>query len=148
MPTRRFSRFSRLLPLSFAACLGLGFTAVIAFAQLETEPHPLDTFIKGITNFSEPTGIRGTVRYIEKDRQTLWLNWEQRSDEGPLFATGWNFVPGDATLAVQPRDSEQWEKLSNLSKGLPLELIIQDDGKGHRHILSYQDLSLPPKIPL
>ncbi len=148
MSTRRISPFSRLLPLSFAACLGLGLTAVIAHAQLETEPHPLDTFIKGITNFSEPTGIRGTVRYIEKDRQTLWLNWEQRSDARPLFETGWNFVPGDATLAVQPRDSEQWEKLSSLSKGLPLELIVQDDGKGHRHILSFEDISGPPKIPL
>ncbi|HNP95870.1 MAG TPA: hypothetical protein PKJ63_09575, partial [Cyclobacteriaceae bacterium] len=77
MTTRRFLPFARLLPLSFAACLGL--TVGIAQAQLETEPHPLDTFIKGITNFSQPTGIRGTVRYIEKDRQTLWLNWEQRS---------------------------------------------------------------------
>ena len=148
MSTRRISPFLRLLPLSFAACLGLGLTAVTAQAQLETEPHPLDTFIKGITNFSQPTGIRGTVRYIEKDRQTLWLNWEQRSDERPLFDSGWKLVPGDATLAVQPRDSEQWEKLSTLSKGLPLELIVQDDGKGHRHILSFEDISGPPKIPL
>ena len=148
MTTRRFSPFAGLLPLSFAACLGLGLTAGIAQAQLETEPHPLDTFIKGITNFSQPTAIRGTVRYIEKDRQTLWLNWEQRSDERPLFESGWKLVPGDATLAVQPRDSEQWEKLSTLSKGLPLELIVQDDGKGHRHILSYEDISGPPKIPL
>lgn len=148
MQTSTVSRFSRFLHLSFAACLGVGFTAVIAHAQLETEPHPLDTFIKGITNFSEPTGIRGTVRYLEKDRQTLWLDWEQRSDARPLFETGWKFVPGEATLAVQPRDSEQWEKLLGLSKGLPLELIIQDDGKGHRHILSYQDISGPPKIPL
>ncbi|MGD9849712.1 MAG: hypothetical protein AB7T38_00460 [Nitrospirales bacterium] len=108
----------------------------------------MDTFIKGITNFSEPTGIRGTLRYIEKDRETLWLDWEQRSDDGPLFTTGWKLVPGEATLAVQPRDSEQWEKLSDLSKGLPLEMVIQDDGKGHRHILSYQDLSVPPKVPL
>ncbi|MGB5053275.1 MAG: hypothetical protein WBO24_02650 [Nitrospirales bacterium] len=148
MPTRRFSRFPRFFHFSLSACLGLGLTAVIAQAQFETEPHPLDTFIKGITNFSQPTGIRGTVRYIEKDRQTLWLNWEQRSDERPLFDSGWKLVPGDATLAVQPRDSEQWEKLSNLSKGLPLELIVQDDGKGHRHILSYEDISGPPKIPL
>jgi hypothetical protein len=103
---------------------------VIAYAQLETEPHPLDTSMKGITKFSESTGIRGSVRYIEKNRQALWLNLEQRSDASPLYETGWNFVPGDATLAVQSRDSEQWEKLSNLSKGLPLELIVQDDGKG------------------
>ncbi|HBP87379.1 MAG TPA: hypothetical protein PKM72_13160 [Nitrospirales bacterium] len=147
MPTRRFSRFS-ILFLSLAGSLGLSLTAVIAHAQLETEPHPMDTFIKGVTNFSEPTGVRGTVRYIEKDRETLWLNWKQRSDARPLFETGWKFVPGDATLAVQPRDSEQWEKLLNLSQDLPLELIIQDDGKGHRHILSYEDISGPPKTPL
>lgn len=147
MTPGRFSRFS-ILSLSIAASLGLGLTAVIAHAQLETEPHPLDTFIKGITNFSEPTGVRGTLGYPEKDRQTLWLNWEQRSDERPLFDSGWKLVPGDAILAVQLRDSEQWEKLSTLSKGLPLELIVQDDGKGHRHILSYQDISGPPKIPL
>lgn len=148
MQTPPISRFSIFLHLSFVICLGLGLTAVIAHAQLETEPHPLDTFIKGITNFSEPTGVRGTVRYIEKDRETLWLNWKQRSDARPLFETGWNFVPGDATLAVQPRDSEQWEKLLNLSNDLPLELIIQDDGKGHRHILSYEDISGGPKVPL
>jgi hypothetical protein len=148
MTIRRVSRFSLLRLFSFAVGLGLVFSTGIAFAQFETEPHPLDTFIKGITNFSEPTGIRGTLRYIEKDRETIWLNWEQRSDDGPMFTTGWKLVPGEATLAVQPRDSEQWEKLSGLSKGLPLEMIIQDDGKGHRHILSYQDLSLPPKVPL
>ncbi|HBP87185.1 MAG TPA: hypothetical protein PKK23_00195 [Nitrospirales bacterium] len=148
MQTSPVSRFSRLLHFTLATCLVLGLTAAMAFAQLETEPHPLDTFIKGITNFSEPTGIRGTVRYLEKDRQTLWLDWEQRSDERPLFDSGWKLVPGEATLAVQPRDSEQWEKLLNLSKGLPLELIVQDDGKGHRHILSYQDISGGPKVPL
>jgi hypothetical protein len=148
MTTRRVSRFSKLLNLSLSACVGLAFLAGLAQAQFETEPHPMDTFIKGITNFSQPAGVRGTVRYIEKDRETLWLDWEQRSDDGPLFTTGWKLVPGEATLAVQPRDAEQWEKLLDLSKGLPLELIIQDDGKGHRHILSYQDLSLPPKVPL
>lgn len=148
MTTRRVSRFSILRFFSLVVCCGFVFSTGIATAQFETEPHPLDTFIKGITNFSEPTGIRGTLRYIEKDRETLWLDWEQRSDDGPLFTTGWKLVPGEATLAVQPRDSEQWEKLSDLSKGLPLEMVIQDDGKGHRHILSYQDLSLPPKVRL
>ncbi|WP_342347071.1 hypothetical protein, partial [uncultured Nitrospira sp.] len=147
MQTSPVSLFSRLLCFSFAACLGLSFTAFISHAQLETEPHPMDTFIKGITNFSEPTGVRGTVRYIEKDRETLWLNWKERSDARPLFETEWKFVPGDAMLAVQPRDSEQWEKLLNLSNDLPLELIIQDDGKGHRHILSYEDISGGPKVP-
>jgi hypothetical protein len=148
MLTRRFSPFSKLLYLSLAACIGLAFSAGLTHAQFETEPHPMDTFIKGITNFSEPTGVRGTLRYIEKDRETLWLNWEQRSDDGPLFTTGWKLVPGEATLAVQPRDSEQWEDLSGLSKGLPLEMVIQQDGKGNRHILSYQDLSAPPKVQM
>ena len=148
MTTPQVLQFSRLLRLSFAACWGLVFSVAIAQAQLETEPHPLDTFLKSVLNFSEPTGIRGTLRYIEKDQQTLWLNWEQRSDERPLFATGWTLVPGEPTLAVQPRDSAQWEKLLELPKGLALELIIQDDGKGNRHILSYQDLSGPRKVPL
>ncbi len=148
MTTPRGSRFSIFGLFSCVAALAFAFATEIATAQFETEPHPLDTFIKGITNFSEPTGIRGTLRYIEKDRETIWLNWEQRSDDGPLFQTGWKLVPGEATLAVQPRDTEQWEKLSGLSKGLPLEMVIQDDGKGHRHILSYQDLSVPPKVPL
>ncbi|MEX2493289.1 MAG: hypothetical protein WD425_16175 [Nitrospirales bacterium] len=148
MPRTHASKFFKIFCLGQGICSGLFLFAVAAHAQFETEPHPLDTFIKGITNFSEPTGVRGTLRYIEKDRETLWLNWEQRSDDGPLFTTGWKLVPGEATLAVQPRDSEQWEKLSGLSKGLPLEMVIQQDGKGNRHILSYQDLSAPPKIPL
>ncbi len=148
MPIIRVPRFSLLPLFSLAVCWTFLFLTITAQAQFETEPHPMDTFIKGITNFSEPTGIRGTLRYIEKDRETIWLDWEQRSDDGPLFTTGWKLVPGEATLAVQPRNSEQWEKLSGLTKGLPLEMVIQDDGKGHRHILSYQDLSVPPKVPL
>ena len=148
MSRLRISRFPNLLYPSLGACLGLVFAAVFAHAQFETEPHPLDTYTKEITNFSQPTGVRGKLCYIEKDRQTLWLDWDQRSDDGPLFETGWKLIPGEATLAVQPQNSEQWEKLSGLSKGLPLEMIIQDDGKGHRHILSYQDLSVSPKVPL
>lgn len=35
-------------------------------SALEPEPHPLDTFLTDILNFQEPTGIRGTVRYIDK----------------------------------------------------------------------------------
>jgi len=141
----KFSKFFLILP---KICLILLLFAVVAHAQFETEPHPMDTFIKGITNFSEPTGIRGTLRYIEEDRKTIWLNWEQRSDEGPLFTTGWKLVPGEATLAVQPQSPSQWEELRQLSKGISLELIIQDDGKGHRLIHSYRDLSEPPKVPL
>jgi len=148
MTTRQISRFSLLGLFSLTICLKFAFSTGIATAQFETEPHPIDTFIKGITNFSEPTGIRGTLRFIEKDRETLWLNWEQRSDEGPLFTTGWKLVPGEATLAVQPQSPAQWEELQQLSKGISLELIIQNDGKGHRLIQSYRDLSEPPKVPL
>jgi hypothetical protein len=122
--------------------------ALAAPAQLETEPHPFDSFLKDILNFQEPTGIRGTLRYLEEDQETLWLNWDERSDDGPLFTTGWKLVPGEAILAVRPQDAEQWEQLRQLSKGTRLELIIQENDKGHRLILSYRDLSASPKVPL
>ena len=127
--------------------LGLMIAAFPAHA-LETEPHPLDTFLTGILNFQDPTGIRGTLRYIDKAEQTIWLNWEQRSDDRPLFETGWKLVPSDATLLVYPDNPAQFEKLEHISKGTPIEMIIQMGKEGRRRILSYQDLSLPREIPL
>ena len=114
----------------------------------ETEPHPLDTFLDHILDFHEPTGIRGKLRYVEIDAQTVWLDWEERSDDRPLFSTSWKFVPGEATLAVHPTDTTQLEQLRILPKGTALEMIIKEDGKGHRHILSYRDMTIPPKVPL
>ena len=51
------------------------------WAQHQTEPHPLDTFLTNVLNFTRPTGIRGTIRYIDLDGPVLWLNWNQRSDD-------------------------------------------------------------------
>lgn len=115
---------------------------------LEPEPHPLDTFLTNILNFREPTGIRGTVRYIDKAEQNIWLNWEQRSDDRPLFDTGWELVPEGTTLLVYPQDTNQYQELEHIEKGTPIEMVIQLDPKGHRRILSYQDLSQPRKVPL
>ena len=56
--------------------LGLMTSALPAHA-LEPAPHPLDTFLTNILNFHEPTGIRGTVRYIDKGEKNIWLDWEQ-----------------------------------------------------------------------
>jgi len=126
---------------------GLVFSALPTTA-LEPEPHPLDTFLTTILNFREPTGIRGTLRYIDKEEQGIWLNWEQRSDDRPLFDTGWKLVPEDTTLLVYPQDPAQYKELEPMAKGTPIEMVIQFDEKGYRRILSYQDLSQPRKIPL
>lgn len=115
---------------------------------LETEPHPRNTFLPNILNFQQPTGIRGTLRYIDTTERIIWFNWEQRSDARPLFDDGWGMVLGDATLAVHPTDSSQFEKLQHIPKGTTLEMVIQFDPEGNRRILSFQDLSSPPKIPL
>jgi hypothetical protein len=134
---------------SLGIVLALGLIAsTLPATALETEPHPLDTFLTGILNFREPTGIRGTVRYIDKAEQNIWLNWKQRSDDRPSFDTGWKLVPEDTTLLVYPQDSAQYKELEPLAKGTPIEMVIQFDQKGHRRILSYQDLSQPRKIPL
>ncbi len=130
-----------------ASILGIMLTAFPVIA-LEPEPHPLDRFLTDILNFREPTGIRGTVRYIDKAEQNLWLNWEQRSDDRPSFSTDWRLVPEGTTLLVYPQNSAQFEKLENIEKGTPVEMVIQLDSEGHRRILSYQDLSQPRKIPL
>jgi len=115
---------------------------------LEPEPHPLDTFLTDILNFREPTGIRGTVRYIDKGELNIWLNWEQRSDDRPLFDTDWKLVPEGTTLLVYPKDFAQYQELEPMAKGTPIEMVIQLDAEGHRRILSYQDLSQPHKVPL
>ena len=115
---------------------------------LEPEPHPLDTFLTVILSFREPTGIRGTLRYIDKEEQGIWLNWEQRSDDRPLFDTGWKLVQEGTTLLVYPQDSAQYKELEQIAKGTAIEKVIQFDPKGHRRIPSYQNLSQPRKIPL
>lgn len=117
-------------------------------AQFETEPHPLDTFLKSVLDFTEPTGIRGTLRYWDEQEQVLWLNWETRSDDRPLFATGWVIVPGEPTLAIHPNPPDQFQTFNNLTKGTPIELVIQLDQDGKRRILSFQNLDLPRKVPL
>ena len=117
-------------------------------AQLEPEPHPFDTFLTDVLKFQDPTGIRGTLRYIDSEEQTIWVNWEQRSDDRPLFNTGWKLIPGEATLALHPKDPAQFNELQQITNGTAIEMIIQLDQKGQRLILSYQDLSIPPKVPL
>jgi len=57
-------------------------------------------------------------------------------------------VPGEATLAVHPTDPTQFDQLQQIPKGTPIEMVIQLDQDGQRRILSYQDLSLPSKVPL
>ena len=133
--------------LGMAIVLGL-ITSALPASALEPAPHPLDTFLTNILNFREPTGIRGTVRYIDKEEKNIWLDWEQRSDDRPLFDTGWKLVPEGTTLLVDPKDATQYEELEPLEKGTPIEMIIQLDPEGHRRILSYQDLSQGRKIPL
>lgn len=121
---------------------------VPAVTQAQTEPHPLDTFLTDILNFTHPTGIRGSIRYIDFDGPVVWLNWEQRSDEAPLFQTGWKLVPGEPMLAVHPRASDPIIDLRALPKGTAVELIIQLDAEGKRRILSFRDMAQPPKVPL
>ena len=116
-------------------------------AQHQTEPHPLDTFLTDVLNFTKPTGIRGTIRYIDFDGPVLWLNWHQRSGD-PSFEMGWHPVPGEAMLAVHPRASESIVDLRALRKGTAVELIIQLDSEGKRRILSFRSMSQPPKVPL
>ncbi len=143
----RKAKFNRSRFLGTVIVFGLAFSALPSTA-LEPEPHPLDTFLTAILNFREPTGIRGTVRYIDKAEQNIWLNWEQRSDDRPLFDTGWKLVPEDTTLLVYPQDAAQYQELETIAKDTPIEMVIQFDQNGHRRILSYQDLSQGRKVPL
>lgn len=130
------------------AILWLMIFSFTASAQLQQEPHPLDSFLGQVLDFREPTGIRGRIRFIDVAAQEIWLDWEQRSDDRPLFGTGWKLVPGEPTLAVHPSDPAQFEALQQFQRGTPLEMVIQLDEAGHRRILSYRDVSVPPKIPL
>ena len=120
---------------------------VPAPAVAQTEPHPLDTFLTDVLNFTKPTGIRGTVRYIDFDGPVLWLNWHQRSGD-PSFEMGWHTVPGEAMLAVHPRDTDSIVDLRALRKGTAVELIIQLDSEGKRRILSFRPMSQLRDVPL
>ena len=132
------------LPL-LTAMLLVVLTPVPTIAQ--TEPHPLDTFLTDVLNFTKPTGIRGTVRYIDFDGPVLWLNWHQRSGD-PSFEMGWHPVPGEAMLAVHPHDLDSIVDLRTLRKGTAVELIIQLDSEGKRRILSFRPMSQPRDVPL
>ena len=125
----------------------IGLAPAPTWAQHQTEPHPLDTFLTDVLNFTKPTGIRGTIRYIDFDGPVLWLNWHQRSGD-PSFEMGWHPVPGEAMLAVHPRDSESIVDLRSLTMGTAVELVIQLDSEGKRRILSFRSMSEPPKVPL
>ncbi len=120
---------------------------VPASAVAQTEPHPLDTFLTDILNFTNPTGIRGTIRHIDFDGPVLWLDWHQRSGD-PSFAMGWQAVPGEAMLAVHPRPADGIVDLRSLKKGTAVELIIQLDSEGKRRILSFRPMSRPRDVPL
>ncbi len=144
MDTKKFN-----CPQFFGMMILLGFIfSPIFAAALEPASHPLDTFLTNILNFSEPTGIRGTVRYLDKAEKNIWLDWKQRSDDRPSFNEGWKLVPEGTTLLVYPEDSAQYQELEPLVKGTPIEMIIQIDPEGHRRILSYQDLSHGRKVPI
>ncbi len=137
------------LIMGILSIVSLSVLPLSATAQYDEVPDPFDTFLKGVLDFREPTGIRGTLRYIEPDEQIIWLNWEERSDDRPLFQGGWLAVPGDATLAVHPDNAEQFAALQQLAKGTALEMIIQADPHKNRRILSFHDRSTSPKkIPL
>ena len=116
-------------------------------APAQTEPHPLDTFLTDILNFTKPTGIRGTIRHIDFDGPVLWLNWHQRSGD-PSFAMGWQAVPGEAMLAVHPHPADGIVDLRSLRNGTAVELIIQLDSEGKRRILSFRPMSQPRDVPL
>lgn len=144
-----YMKMTQWLPRSFGIIIVLGLMiSAIASNALEPAPHPLDTFLTNILNFREPTGIRGTIRYIDKAEKNIWLDWEQRSDDRPSFNEGWKLVPEGTTLLVYPEDSAQYQELEPLVKGTPIEMIIQIDPDGHRRILSYQDLSHGRKVPI
>ncbi len=116
-------------------------------AVAQTEPHPLDTFLTDILNFTNPTGIRGTIRFIDFDGPVLWLDWHERADD-PSFKMGWHPVPGEAMLAVHPHDAESIVDLRTLKMGTAVELIIQLDSEGKRRILSFRRMSQPRDVPL
>lgn len=135
-------------PFGIYPAIGLFLLPLLATAQIDSTPDPFDTFLKGVLDFQKPTGIRGTLRYIEHDEQIIWLNWEERSDNRPLFQTGWQAIPGEATLALHPGNTQQFAVLQQFPLGTALELIVQTKEQGKRHILSYRDRSISPKVPL
>jgi len=138
----------KILVINLIPVIGLWLLPLLARAQVDSPPEPFDTFLKGVLDFREPTGIRGTLRYIEPEEQIIWLNWVERSDDRPLFQAGWQLIPGEATLAVYPDNAEQFSTLKQLSMGTALELVIQTNKQGKRRILSFQDRSTSPKVPL
>lgn len=139
---------SKFLAMRILSVIGLCLLPLWATAQIPPASDPFEDFLRDVLDFHEPTGIRGTLRYIESDEQIIWLNWEERSDDRPLFKTGWKMIPGEATLAVHPENAEQFAALQQLPIGTALELIIQENDPGKRRILSFRDRAMPPKVPL
>ena len=117
-------------------------------AQHQTEPHPLDTFLTNVLNFTNPTGIRGTIRYIDLRRTGPLVELASTRRRSAVIRNGMAHGPGEALLAVHPHPSESIVDLRALRNGTAVELIIQLDSHGKRRILSFRAMSRPPDVPL
>ncbi len=135
-------------------CLGIlifvWFSCVLVSAKAEIDlvPYPPDALLKGVLDFGEPTALRGEIFYIEPEKQTIWLDWVQVSEDRPFFEKKWQLVPGEWRIAVFPLNQAQFYQLQQLAKGTVLELVIQVDQEGLRRILSFQSIPGYPKVHL
>jgi hypothetical protein len=101
-----------------------------------------------LLDFTNPTTIQGRLRLVDAADQAIWLDWDRRLEGQSQEPKVWRRLEGDFILLVYARNAGQFDALKGLAPGTRLELVIQSNEKGHRIILSYADLSLPPQMPL
>ncbi len=126
--------------------LALMCVGTTAQADIKPEPYPPDALLQGVLDFREPTGIRGRLLHIDREKQIIWLEWAQVSVDSPLFQKEWERVPNEWIIAVHPLNQSQFYILTQMAKGTALEMVIQLDQEGCRCILSFQELPLLPKV--
>jgi hypothetical protein len=100
-----------------------------------------------LLDFSEPTAIRGRIRFIDVTEQGVWLDWDQRLEVQPTGKKAWRTLEGQFMLLVYPKDAAQFEGIKILKPGTVLQFVIQSKDKGRRIILSFTEPA-PPESPL
>jgi hypothetical protein len=68
--------------------------------------------------------------------------------ETPAGARRWERVEGNYLVVFYPTDIAQQERIRNIPPGSMLELVVQQDDQGRRRILSIDEPTDSPKLPL
>lgn len=111
------------------------------------ETFPFDSQL-AVLDFTHPTPIQGRIRMVEATEQAVWFDWDDRLEEGASGTQRWVRLEGDFLILLHAKDQEQFAKLKDLRPGTRIQFIVQAGEGGRRIILSVEEPTTAPRIPL